>query len=109
MEESRQIHMRKSDEDQMKRNVRLERAADQLHHEILDWFRGAKGQGVIETRAEVAAWLVRLAEHLDGELFPGELRDARREAMLNATVYETRRTHSPTGAAKKDAGNEAIF
>ena len=55
MEESRQIHMRKSDEDQMKRNVRLERAADQLHEEILDWFRAAKGQGVIETRAEVAA------------------------------------------------------
>src|SRR5437870_12193621 len=86
MEESRQIHMRKFDEDQMKRNVRLERAADQLHHEILDWFRGAKGQGVIETRAEVAAWLVRLAEHLDGVLFPGELRGAMREARLNRMV-----------------------
>jgi len=104
MEESREIHMRKSDEDQMKRNVRLERAADQLHEEILDWFRAAKGQGVIETRAEVAAWLVRLAEHLDGELFPGELRDAMREAMLNRMVEWDRRQieESDTEPAKDD-------
>src|SRR5207244_12787774 len=83
MEESRQIHMRKSDEDQMKRNVRLERAADQLHDVILDWFREAKGRGIIETRVEVAAWLVRLAEGLDGELFTDEFRGEMREAMLN--------------------------
>ena len=85
MEESRQmIHMRKSDDEQMKRNVRLERAADQLHDVILDWFREAKGRGIIETRVEVAAWLVRLAEGLG--LFPDELQGAMREAMLNRVV-----------------------
>ena len=105
MEESRQmIHMRKSDDEQMKRNVRLERAADQLHDVILDWFREAKGRGIIETRVEVAAWLVRLAEHLDGELFPGELRDAMREAMLNRMVEWDRRQieESDTEPAKDD-------
>ena len=104
MEESRQIHMRKSDEDQMKRTVRLERAADQLHDVILDWFREAKGRGIIETRVEVAAWLVRLAEGLDGELFPDELRGAMREAMLNRVVeWEGRQIEeSDTEPAKDD-------
>ena len=104
MEESRQIHMRKSDEDQMKRNVRLERAADQLHDVILDWFREAKGRGIIETRVEVAAWLVRLAEGLDGELFPDEFRGAMREAMLNRVVeWEGRQIEeSDTEPAKDD-------
>src|SRR5438445_12394133 len=80
--------MRKSDADQMKRNVRLERAADQLHDVILDWFQEAKGRGIIETRVKVAAWLVRLAEGLDGELFPHEFRgrDERSDAKQGGRV-----------------------
>ncbi len=101
MEESRQIHMRKSDDEQMKRNVRLERAADQLHDVILDWFREAKGRGIIETRVEVAAWLVRLAEGLDCELFPDEFRGAMRKAML--VEWEGRQIEeSDTEPAKDD-------
>ncbi len=52
------------------RNLRLERAAEQLSDEIENWFKTAKAAGVVETRTEVAAWLIRLAEHLDMDLFP---------------------------------------
>jgi hypothetical protein len=86
MEQPRRIHMSKVDEDQMARNTRLERAADQLHDVILEWFVKAEVRAIIKTRVEVAAWLVRLAEDLDGALFPQRLRGAMRKAMLNRMV-----------------------